>query len=80
METKTPKLITLKEDGTVTGAYEGTWSLEEGTSYLTLSVNGKEYSGVTLSMNVEFSTLETQVFTAVGLSDQVTVWGSRVEE
>ncbi len=80
LETKTPKLITLKEDGTVTGAYEGTWSLEEGTSYLTLSVNGKEYSGVTLSMNVEFSTLETQVFTAVGLSDQVTVWGSRVVE
>ena len=79
-ETKRPQLITLNEDGTVTGAYEGTWRLEDGTSYIVLSINGQDYSGVTLSMNVEFSTIETQVFTAVGLSDQVTIWGSKVFE
>ena len=80
LETKRPELITLNEDGTVTGAYEGTWRLEDGTSYIVLSINGQDYSGVTLSMNVEFSTIETQVFTAVGLKDQVTIWGSKVFE
>ena len=79
-ETMRPQRITLNEDGTVTGAYEGTWRLENGTSYIVLSINGQDYSGVTLSMNVEFSTIETQVFTAVGLSDQVTLWGSKVFE
>lgn len=79
-ETMRPERITLHEDGTVTGAYEGTWKLEDGTSYIVLSINGQDYSGVTLSMNMEFSTIETQVFTAVGLSDQVTLWGSKVFE
>ena len=77
LETKKPVFITLTEDGQITGAYEGSWSIEEGTSYITLILNGKEYSGVTLSMQLEFSTIKTQVFTAVGLSDQVTVWGSK---
>lgn len=80
LESKKPSLITLHEDGTVTGAYEGTWKLEEGTSYLVLSIGGQDYSGVTLSMNVEYSSIETQVFTALGMSNQVTLWGSRVTE
>ncbi len=80
LETKTPEFITLTEDGKVTGAYEGTWALEEGTSYITLTLDGKTYSGVTLAMDIEFSTIQTQVFTAVGLDDQLTLWGSRSVE
>ena len=80
LETKCPKLITLTEDGKITGAYEGTWRLEPGTSYITLSFNGEDYSGVTLSMQIEYTTINTMVFTAVGLSDQVTLWGSKVIE
>ena len=76
-ETKKPVFITLTEDGQITGDYEGSWSIEEGTSYITLILNGKEYSGVTLPMQIEYTTIETQVFTAVGLGDQVTVWGSK---
>ena len=45
-----------------------------------LSIGGQDYSGVTLSMNVEYSSIETQVFTALGMSNQVTLWGSRVTE
>lgn len=78
LETKKPKTILLTEDGKITGDYEGNWSLEAGTPYIVLNLNGKEYSGVTLSMQVEFTTIETMVFTAVGSSDQVTLWGSKV--
>ena len=77
LETKKPVFITLTEDGQITGDYDGSWSIEEGTSYITLTLNGKEYSGVTFPMQIEYTTIETQVFTAVGLGDQVTVWGSK---
>lgn len=80
LETKKPEFITLSEDGKISGAYEGTWSVEPGTSYIVLSFNGQDYSGVTLSMNIEYTSIETMVFTAVGLKNQVTIWGSRVVE
>ena len=51
-----------------------------GTSYITLSMNGEKYSGVTLEMLVENTTLNTMVFTALGDKDQITLWGSRVIE
>ena len=74
---QTPSYITLNADGTITGAYEGSWSVKEGTSYITLSFNGDTYSGVALKMNVENTLVETDVFTAVGENTQITVWGSR---
>ncbi len=80
LETKKPEFITLNTDGTITGAYEGSWSVEEGTSYIVLSFDGEDYSGVTLSMNIEYTSIETMVFTAVGLQNQVTVWGSKTVE
>lgn len=80
LETKQPDLITLHEDGTITGEYTGSWTLEPGTSYITLSMNGEKYSGVTLEMLVENTTLNTMVFTALGDKDQITLWGSRVIE
>ena len=80
LETKKPALITLEEDGTITGEYTGSWSLEPGTSYIVLSMNGENYSGVTLEMLVENTKLSTMVFTAMGDKDQVTLWGSRVIE
>ena len=80
LETKQPDLITLHEDGTITGEYTGSWTLAPGTSYITLSMNGEKYSGVTLEMLVENTTLNTMVFTALGDKDQITLWGSRVIE
>ncbi len=69
--------ITLREDGTVTGAYEGSWSLESGTPYITLEIGGETYSGVALKMEIEGSSVETMVFTALGQGNQLTLWGSR---
>lgn len=80
LETKKPEIITLNEDGTISGTYTGTWGLEAGTPYITLSYNGHTYSGVTLSMNIENTTIGTMVFTAMGTDNQITVWGSRVVE
>lgn len=78
LETKQPSLITLHEDGSITGDYSGSWRLEPGTPYITLTMNGETYSGLTLEMLVENTRLETMVFTALGDADQVTLWGSRV--
>jgi beta-xylosidase len=39
LEAKTPEAITLNADGTVTGYYEGTWKMEEGTCLAILCYN-----------------------------------------
>lgn len=80
LEVKRPGRITLQEDGSITGEYTGSWSLEAGTPYITLSMNGQNYSGVALEMEVEGTVFQTMVFTALGDQDQVTLWGSRVVE
>jgi len=80
LEAKTPEVIYLNEDGSVNGYYEGSWSLEEGTSYINVTLNGVTYSGVALEMNVENLTRKTMVFTALGKENQLCLWGSRVTE
>lgn len=80
LETKKPQFITLTEDGKIVGDYTGTWTLEPGTPYIILRFDGVTYSGVTLEMAVENTNIETIVFTAMGIENQVTVWGSRVYE
>lgn len=80
LEAKTPEVITLNSDGTVTGYYEGSWKLEEGTSYIYVTLNGVTYSGVALNMNVENLKRETMVFTALGQENQITLWGSKMKE
>lgn len=78
LETKKPQFITLTEDGKISGDYTGTWALEPGTPYIILNFDGITYSGVSLEMAVENTNIETVVFTAMGIENQVTVWGSRV--
>ena len=80
LETNKTVLIHLNEDGTITGAYDGTWSLESGTPYITLEFNNETYSGVELMMKVDNSKIETMVFTALGETNQITIWGSKVFE
>lgn len=73
----TAEQITLNEDGTVTGAYEGTWTAEDGTYYMTITLNGEEYKGVFCIGNLEESNIEVMTFTAVGGSQQYTIWGAQ---
>ena len=47
-----PMIVTLKEDGTVksaTSGYNGTWSVKEGTDYITLALTNGTYQGVICS-------------------------------
>ena len=64
----------------MTGYYTGTWSLEEGTSYIYITLNGVTYSGVALEMKVENLNRTTVVFTALGQENQITLWGSKMTE
>ena len=53
---RVPTMITLKADGTVVGetaSYNGTWSVTEGTDYITIQLGSYTYQGVicTNSMN-----------------------------
>lgn len=78
LETKKSQFVNLNADGTITGEFEGTWKLEAGTPYITVSIGGVDYSGVSLLMNMEFTNMETVAITALGIQNQVTIWGSKV--
>lgn len=68
--------IVLNADGTVTGSITGTWSMTNGTPYMTLTYNGVTYKGVFLKQYDESSSRkELMTFTAVG-SNNVCIWGS----
>ena len=61
----------------MTGAYTGTWSCDDGTAYIDITLDGETYSGVILKMDIENTTVETTVFTALGTTNQLTLWGSK---
>lgn len=68
--------ITLNEDGTVSGAVQGTWELSG--HYFTINFNGKAYRGVVLEQYEQtVARNKTFVFTAAG-NDNRAVWGSKI--
>ncbi len=69
--------ITLNSDGTVEGAYTGTWSLTEGTPYITIVMGGKTYKGVVIRQIIEGTDEDTMCFTLLGTDDEMCVWGSQ---
>lgn len=77
LDSNKPVFVQLNADGTITGDMEGTWALEEDTSYITLVIDGVTYSGVALYMKVENTKVETAVFTALGKENQLTIWGTK---
>lgn len=82
-EVAVPETITLNEDGTITGAFGGTWELTENTPYITLDLEAEHdkesdsYKGVLLEMTVDDLDVTTVVFTVLGSRNQLTMWGSR---
>ena len=73
-EEVTPVELTLTDDGKVTGSRTGTWKLDEGTSYLTLVLNGLTYNGVLVEEQMDSRTIKTIAFTCIS-SGGVSVWG-----
>ncbi len=73
-----PIMLELSEDGYVYGEkVEGTWSMTDGTYYMKITVDGKEYSGVFCKQKDEGGT-EVMTFSAVGCN--TTVWGVKYEQ
>ena len=78
-ETIVPVEIELMSDGRVSGEYTGQWTIQEGTSYLTITLNGKSYKGVAIEQTMEPSNEQTVAFSAVA-DDGVSVWGYKYAE
>ena len=85
-EETTPREVTLNADGSVTGDYTGTWSMTDGTGYLTIKVGSTYYYGVVVEQTVNGSTtsgykttsLKAIAFSAVA-SNGVAVWGYKLQ-
>ena len=69
-----PQKIQLNADGTVTGEeLEGTWTAEEGTPYIDVTLGETTYTGVVLEMTDEAGN-NTMCFSAKGDNNE-TIWG-----
>ena len=68
--------VELKSDGTVSGAYKGTWAFSEklGTPYVTMVIDGVEYNGVFIKQKMEESKELTMTFTVLG-DNEINLWG-----
>ena len=77
MEEVTPITITLTDDGKVTGAYNGTWSREAGTSYLSIKLGNITYNGVITVQQMDTQNVQSIAFTAMANSG-VNVWGYKM--
>ena len=73
-----PFIVYLREDGTAGGKnVSGTWSVDSGTAFLRLSLDGREYSGILARMQDDGGT-EVSIFSAVGNNESV--WGVKYDE
>ncbi len=75
----TPVDVELKSDGTISGAYTGSWSAKEGTSYVNITLNGSEYKGVMVLQTLEPANTQVPAFTCLRSATGVTVWGYKSE-
>ena len=74
-----PVNVTLNADGTITGDKTGTWTLKEGTSYITINIGGA-YKGVMVPQTLEPLRTVAPSFTALNSATGITVWGYKVAE
>ncbi|MCR5818119.1 MAG: family 43 glycosylhydrolase [Prevotella sp.] len=74
MEEVTPVKVTFTADGRITGAYTGTWKLDEGTSYLTIRLGSTDYNGVLIEEQIDTKSIKAAAFTVMANSG-VNIWG-----
>lgn len=65
--------VTLSDDGTLTGYFEGTWELKDGSYYIHMKVGAGNFDGVICTMEDEAGTSCT-VISAIG-DNNVSLWG-----
>jgi arabinan endo-1,5-alpha-L-arabinosidase len=71
----TPLQISLNADGTITGTYTGTWSVDSDNPYINLYMDGHTYKGVLVEQKVDNENYSTLCFTAVN-EEGLCIWGS----
>jgi len=76
----TPVDVELKADGTVSGAFTGSWSAKAGTSYVSITLSGAEYKGVMVLQTLEPANTQVPAFTGLNSATGVTVWGYKSAE
>ncbi len=70
--------LSLNSDGTVSGAYIGSWELKG--HYITIKISDKTYKGVVLEQYEQTTNRDkVMVFTAVG-DDNRSIWGSKIHK
>ena len=87
-ENQTPVNIILTEDGKIESndGYSGSWSLKEGTSFITLNINNVVYKGVLTRQTIDYTDISALCFTAVcssggvaGTTQGLEIWGSKAD-
>ena len=78
-ELATPVEISLNADGTVSGAISGSWSINEGTSYVNLQIGTATYKGVMVEQTMEPGLTKVASFTAMS-SSGISIWGYKYTE
>ncbi len=68
--------ILLNSDGTVSGAYSGTWSQASDGPYISLTINDVTFQGVFVNQKMEGLDYSTLCFSAVG--SDMSVWGYKM--
>ena len=78
-----PENISLNADGTITGAYTGTWALVSGTSYIDIKLNkvlgsaiSATFHGVLTEQTMDGYNIKTLCFTACGTQKSETTQAS----
>lgn len=73
-----PVIVYLLSDGSVQGEkLQGSWEAKDGSYYMTLTLDGKEYKGVFCRM-LDEAGAEVMTFSAVGFNESI--WGVKYGE
>lgn len=69
-------IITLTDDGKITGAASGSWEISE--NYITLTIGDDEYKGVIFNGSDESSNRTSSILFTASADNNRTVWGQKV--
>ena len=78
-ELVTPIEIELDANGNISGDATGSWEITSGTSYITLTIDDREYKGVMVEQMLEPTETKAAAFTAMA-KNGMTVWGYRYDK
>jgi arabinan endo-1,5-alpha-L-arabinosidase len=70
-----PQKITLKKDGTVSGAVSGKWEADKGKNTMTITLDGQKYTGDFAQIPNEATGKKVMTFSALGKN--ICIWGSQ---